>query len=30
MIKKGSLWAEQAGTFGEIELVEPANSGTER
>lgn len=30
MIKKGSLWAEQAGTFGEIELVEPATSGTER
>ena len=30
MIKKGSLWAEQSGTFGEIELVEPADSGTER
>ena len=30
MIKKGSLWAEQAGTFGEIELVEPSDSGTER
>ena len=30
MIKKGSLWAEQAGTFGEIELVEPADSGPER
>ena len=30
MIKKGSLWAEQAGTFGEIELVESADSRTER
>lgn len=30
MITKGSLWAEQAGTFGEIELVEPPNPGTER
>ena len=30
MIKKGSLWAEQEGSFGEIELVELANSGAER